>query len=131
MNHLGEFCLSLYTHMFRPPRHLFNADDWAQFDSRFAKPDLNLELCPSRLIDQWADRSNYHLVHLTLHEYLVAKAMQDRPVKDAINRCHHPAWRVVLRFLGSMYWHQGRQTDFAQLFASDARSDGSQRHDAD
>ena len=115
VEHLSEFCHSTYTQMIRPPHHLFTEKDWNEFSSQFSRPNLVSELCPTRLIDQWSDRSIYHLVHLTLHEFLVATAMMRRDPKLAIKKLYHPAWRVVLRFIASMWWHGNQRENFRAL----------------
>ncbi|MBF0326912.1 MAG: NACHT domain-containing protein [Alphaproteobacteria bacterium] len=112
---LAKFCHHLYTDRSRTPRHLFDRNDWTGFQCDQPRPDLEKQLLPSRLLDKWDIDSGYHLVHLTFHEYFVARALLDRPLVEATQKIYSPHWRVVLRFYGSMLWHAGRSEDFGAL----------------
>lgn len=114
---LADFCHYLYTSAPRAPRHLFSPDDWAAFAAPAQPPDLRTHFLGSRLLDQWGDASDYHLVHLTLHEYLVAESLTTGPWHAAAisARIHQPHWRMVLRFVAGCLRQQGRNADLANL----------------
>lgn len=114
---LTDFCHHLYTDAPRAPRHLFDRDDWQRFAAPALAPDLERHYLKSRLLNQWGEVGDYHLVHLTLHEYLVARALAapQVPVQKALAHIHQPHWRMVLRFLAGCYQDENRTADLARL----------------
>jgi len=117
LEYLAAFCRHLYTDARGAPRHLFDRDDWDRYAQGKSAPDLDRQFLASRLLDQWGDARDYHLVHLTLHEYLVARDLAESgaPVKAALARLHQPHWRMVLRFLAGLYVERGRTQDLGIL----------------
>ncbi len=117
LDFLAHFCRHLYTDATRAPRHLFDRDDWLRFALPASAPDLAKHFLNSRLLNQWGDVGDYHLAHLTLHEYLIARALAEKnvSVSEAIAHLHQPHWRMVLRFLAGCYRDTGRMADLASL----------------
>lgn len=115
---LSRFCKWLYTDAPSAPRHLFREDEWQQFEPD--APDFASRLLPARVVTRWSELGDYHLVHLTLHEYLVAKALtsETRSLADRqtlVARVFWPQWRVVLRFAGAIWWTAGQRDQFREL----------------
>ncbi len=115
---LSGFCRHLYTDAPRAPRHLFDRDDWVAFADKTPAPDLERHFLASRLLDRWGEGDDYHLAHLTLHEYLVARNLADAPVGTAIGRAYSPHWRMVLRFLAGLYRERSREEELGGLIRS-------------
>jgi len=109
---LARFCAWLYMDAPRHPRNLFTDGDWEIFDA--PSPSLREHLLSSRLLTCWDEHSGYHLVHLTLHEYLVACALLQTPERAFAHR-FDPLFRMVFRFWGAMLWSHGRRETFLEL----------------
>lgn len=112
---LAGFCRYLYTRAPGAPRHLFHRDDWSRYAKPDEPPDLDRHFLESRLLDRWGESDDYHLAHLTLHEYLVARDLAEAPFDEALVQIYRPHWRMVLRFLAGLYRERGRDDDLAHL----------------
>lgn len=112
LDRLGALCHDLYG---GTPRHLFSGDDWYRlFNVHLTRQSVYLR---SRLVDRWGDsESNYHLTHLTLHEYLIARHLAQAGFqKELAEHLHDPPWRMVWRFLTSRLWVDGRHEEAVGL----------------
>jgi len=78
--------------------------------------DFHHHILPARLLTAWsAIDAQYHFIHLTLQEHLVAQAMLEGTVEEALDRRFMSAWRSVFRFYGALLWQRGRQDEFRRL----------------
>ncbi len=110
--------------LYRSPHgaiQIFREAEWREFAA--ARPgtvetDFARQIVPSRLLAVWhEDDPQYHFLHLTLQEHLVARAMLDWPVTEALAYRFKPAWRSVFRFYGALLWARRRTQAFATLTA--------------
>lgn len=116
---LETFCCHLYEDL--DAKQIFTLTDWNNFHSSDGHIPTNLSqsVIPARLLTTFsAGVSEFHFVHLSLQEFLVAKAMLERGVKFALTKRLHPAWRPVFRFYGALLYATGRRDDFKTLVAS-------------
>ncbi|MCB9683009.1 MAG: TIR domain-containing protein [Alphaproteobacteria bacterium] len=118
---LARCCAWLHTDAPHAPRHLFSDDDWRRCDPR--APDLVRRVLPARVVTRWGAAGDYHLMHLTMHEYLVARHLVDATPADALpellrERRYLPQWRVILRFAGALWWMKGDRDAFKALLVS-------------
>lgn len=118
---LSEFAC----HLYRRPQgvvQIFTASEWHEFVATTGgaiATDFERHIVPGRLLTVWSEADpQYHFLHLTLHEHMVARAMLDWPVTDALAFRFHPAWRSVFRFYGALLWQRGRPQQFAELTAA-------------
>lgn len=109
---LERFCAWLYRGAPRCPRNLFTEADWEAFEP--PAPALETSVMPARLLTRWEEHGDYHFIHLTFHEYLVANALIDS-VEIALENCFNPVFRMPLRFLGTLLWERDRRQDFIRL----------------
>lgn len=121
-----HFCYYLYTDAPNAPRQLFDLQLWQTFlvdhdlGSQEIKHALDKHIEPSRVLASLGENSDYHLIHLTLHEFLIASFLQYR--QDAIQliepHLYKPHWRVIVRFLGGLWANNDeiiQQEKFQQL----------------
>ena len=117
-NDLARFCLNLYTD-YGQVRQIFSIDDWEQFKlAQQITVDTNFhrQIKPARLLTQWStDIPQFHFIHLTLQEHLIARALVSKPLEFAMKQRFSPAWRSVFRFYGALLWDRGRRSEFKQL----------------
>lgn len=112
LDRLGNLCYHLYR---GTPRHLFSSDDW---EGLYGEPlDADSVYLQSRLVDQWGDSgSGYHLTHLTLHEYLVARHLAEHGFDaELAEHLHSPQWRMIWRFLAARLWGDDRKEEAVDI----------------
>jgi hypothetical protein len=129
-DNLAAFCFHLYTEAPNAPVNLFDCDLWERFFQKTNLggallqvsdnniPALEWPYLKSRLLDQWGDqRSGYHLVHLTFHEYLIAHDLIEKKVhpKWLLRFRYAPHWREPIRFYGALLWQLGEHKKFHDL----------------
>lgn len=112
---LADFCHYLYTDAPGAPRQFFRGKDFSAFAAPDKPPSLRKHYLASRLMDRWHEMDDYHLVHLTLHEFLVAQSLVAESVDVVLPHLYKPHWRVVIRFLGGLYWYHDKREDFRRL----------------
>ncbi len=115
---LADFACYLYC---RPSGaiQVFPAAMWREFTAatpRAERTDFADHVVPARLLTVWHEADpQYHFLHLTMQEHLVARAMLAWDIDDALTYRFHPAWRAVFRFYGALLWHSGKAQPFAAL----------------
>lgn len=113
---LEAFCFDLYDS--KQVRQIFSRDDWEGFiQSGNAEPvDFDRCIAPARLLTSWdVGVERFHFSHLSLQEFLVARAMLGHSAEFALSKRFHPAWRAVFRFYGALLRSSGREDDFRAL----------------
>jgi hypothetical protein len=110
---LGTLCAALQLGE-GGPRHFFGADEWAHLFP--TAPSFDRSILPARIVSQWSESGRYHLVHLTFHEYLVARNLvDDGRVQDIVDRVFRPGWSMIVRFAAGILAARGRMDDVATL----------------
>jgi hypothetical protein len=110
---LQDFSLALYE-AYELPKQLFSRADW----DRHADSDIDLmtRVLPARFVTSLNEiDTEYHFVHLSLQEHLIARALLNAPTKLIWQRRYQPAWRPVFRAYGALLHQTGRQSDFKWL----------------
>ena len=110
-NHLSAFCYHLYTKAPNAPLQLFDRYLWDGFaySETETPPDLDKHFLASRLLSSWGDINDYHLIHLTFQEYLIAEHLSKQDFEQVGELLYLPHWRTVLRFLGGIYWRKDKE----------------------
>ncbi|MBJ6611737.1 MAG: NACHT domain-containing protein [Candidatus Thiothrix moscowensis] len=112
MGYLSRFCHYLYAHADNAPLQIFEYDHWDRFALPDTPPDFDRHFLPSRLINSWRQGGDFHFVHLTFQEYLIALHIA-RHSFDAVKAyLFNPYWKMVFRFLAGIY---SKQTDHKNL----------------
>lgn len=122
---LQSFCYWLYSQATPTPLQIFQRhhwhqfvdDDWPDTDNTGADAiDFDNQVLAGRLIAQLReDEQDYHFLHLSLQEFLIARHLLKRPVLDALRRRFLPAWRAIILFYGTLLFRHGRIEDFKAL----------------
>ncbi|GAB6042326.1 NACHT domain-containing protein [Endothiovibrio diazotrophicus] len=117
LERLSAFCHYLYTDAPDAPRQLFDEDDWERFGGPGGRAGLRVPYMESRLLDQWGEfGSGYHLMHLSLHEFLVARHLAEVATPEEMaDRLYEAHWRVTVRFYGALLWRARRHDRFFEL----------------
>jgi len=113
---LEAFCFDLYDS--KQVRQIFTRDDWDSFmQSRpEVRVDFDRSIVPARLLTSWdVGVERFHFAHLSLQEFLVARAMQKHSAEFALSKRFHPAWRAVFRFYGALLLSSGKEEEFRAL----------------
>ncbi len=114
-DYLIRFSHYLYTDAVHAPKQLFNLDDWEHCAVPDNPPSLKKHFLASRLLNGWRSDADYHFIHLTFQEYLIARHLANQPFATIKQHLYQPHWRMVLRFLAGIYWSNGNKEDYAQL----------------
>lgn len=115
---LQDFSFDLYD---RPDGvlQIFNRTNWWEFSKKhkYAKvEDFDSYILPARMLTSWEGTdTQFHFLHLSLQEHLIARAMLQNSVESALERRFHPNWRVVFRFYGALLLQQERHEEFQEL----------------
>jgi len=118
LEELQNFVLSLYN---RPDGviQVFDRGHWHEFskgNSKITIDDLENNILPSQLISDWmGTKTHFHFLHLSMQEHLIARAMIDQSLENALERRFIPAWRAVFRFYGALLLQQNKVQDFRHL----------------
>lgn len=119
---LENFTFALYNQPSGESIQVFRKNKWRAFtqkEPKYMKIDFESQIKPSRLLSVWGGNDPYyHFLHLSLQEYLIARAMLERPLEDALTRRFMPSWRAVFRFYGSLLYQRGFIDEFRQLVNS-------------
>ncbi len=119
LDNLRDFCYYLYDQEDGNPIQVFGLSLWQQFKLRTKvqnSVDFEKNILPSRLLTAWGEADPYyHFLHLSLQEYLVACAMLDYPVEEALNKRFLPGWRSAFRYYGALLYLRGRTREFRTL----------------
>lgn len=98
---------------------IFSQNHWLKFSKKCEDVDagdFKANILPSRMLSSWeGNDTQFHFLHLSLHEYLIAIAMLKRTVDDALERRFMPGWRAVFRFYGALLLQNGLDEDFKYL----------------
>ncbi len=115
---LQAFTFDLYMHP-EGAVQVFRLAHWYKFTKQQHKEvtvDFYRHLLTSRLLTVWEENDpEFHFLHLSLQEHLVARAMLNHPVEDVLHLRFSPAWRAVFRFYGALLWQRGRKEEFCRL----------------
>lgn len=110
---LERFCNALYS-TGETPKQIFSDYDWQTFGT--AEIDFDRQVLPARLITALNEEdTDYHFMHLSLQEHLVARALLSGDMPDVLQIRFHPAWRSVFRTYGALLHESGRHDDFRAL----------------
>lgn len=119
---LSEFACFLYKNPHEDLHgaiQIFGASLWREFiaqSQRAVDTDFARQILPARLLTVWNEADpQYHFLHLTLQEHLIAQAIIDWPIAEVLRYRFFPAWRPVFRFYGALLWQRGRREAFAEL----------------
>ena len=115
INYLQRFCHYLYTAADGAPRQLFDLDHWQACAAPRQPPSLQRHFLASRLLNGWRNDGDYHFIHLTFQEYFIACHLATQPFDKLRAQLYKPHWRTVFRFLGGIYWSNGRRADYTRL----------------
>lgn len=113
---LETFCFHLYDAL--KTRQVFSQDDWNAFFQNYPGPkaDLERQILPTRLLTAWkVGVKRFHFLHLSLQEFLIAKALLNKPPSLAMSKRFSPAWRPVFRFYAALLIASGREEEFRAL----------------
>ncbi|KAB7613625.1 NACHT domain-containing protein [Amylibacter sp. SFDW26] len=116
MGALSEFCLHLYEK--EDSLQIFTQKNWQRYleNNPSVSTDLRTSILPARLLTSWnVGTKRYHFLHLSLQEFLIAKAALERGIEFIFSKRFTPVWRPVFRFFGALLLAQGRQDDFKSL----------------
>lgn len=102
-DYLSKFCLYLYTDAQYAPLQLFEYEHWDSCASPDIPPDFRLHFEPSRLIRSWRQHGDFHFVHLTFQEYLIAVEIARQSFDGVQDSLFKPHWKMVFRFLAGIY----------------------------
>ncbi len=114
---LENFSFYLYTESEDGPTQVFSLDHWRKFViKQNIDVDIQHHVLPSRLLCGWGEAEPYyHFIHLSLHEYQVAKYMLELTPNEVLNRRFIPGWRSVFRFYGALLHHRGKTQEFRKF----------------
>jgi hypothetical protein len=113
---LQDFCFDLYDN--QGGIQIFSEPHWSEFNTR--NPGVNLDVhgnvLPARLLTSWdVGVRHYHFIHLSIQEFLIARAMLEHGSKFALAKRFHPAWRAIFRFYGALLFATGKHAEFREL----------------
>ncbi|MDJ0630508.1 MAG: NACHT domain-containing protein [Rhodobacter sp.] len=110
---LEAFCHALYAES-DVPKQIFSDFDWQRHGSDAV--DFHRRILPARLLTALNEiDDNYHFMHLSLQEHLVARALVTREMPDVLRLRFHPAWRSVFRAYGALLYETGQHGAFRDL----------------
>ncbi len=106
LNYLSKFCHHLYTEANNAPLQIFEYEHWDLFAHPSTPPDFDVHILPSRLVHSWRQGGDFHFVHLTFQEYLIALHLSQYPFDEVDKNLFSPHWKIVYRFLAGIYSQQ-------------------------
>lgn len=115
---LAAFCLYLYKDCPNGPMQIFKMSHWNDFvhQSQVNTVSFSDNILPARLLNIWNDASPYyHFLHLSIHEYLAAYAMIDKPLSEVMSLRFSPIWRNVFCFYAAFLYTREMHNEFKLL----------------
>ena len=110
---LEDFSRALYE-VPDEPRQIFSLYDWQTHGPR--KLDFHRRILPARLITSLNEiDSDYHFLHLSLQEHLIARALLRATPPNVAELRFSPAWRAVIRAYGALLYQTGMHKEFRVL----------------
>lgn len=112
MSYLAKFCYYLYTTAPNAPLQIFEYDHWEDCAKPHTPPSFDQHFLSSRLIHSWRQGGDFHFIHLTFQEYLIALYIADTSFEAVKQYIFSPHWKMVFRFLAGIY---GKHSNFKML----------------
>lgn len=110
---LEQFCHALYADT-DTPKQVFSEFDWQRLSG--SEIDLRARVLPARLLTAFNENdTDYHFMHLSLQEHLIARYLLKSEIPDISQLRFHPAWRSVFRSYGALLHSTGYHNDFREL----------------
>lgn len=103
MSYLAKFCYYLYTAAPNAPLQIFEYDHWETCAKPNIPPNFDQHFLSSRLLHSWHQGGNFHFIHLTFQEYLIALYIADTSFEAVKQYIFSPHWKIVFRFLAGIY----------------------------